>query len=346
MTNEIVQFNTDTGLEVRVTSQDVKQYLCPQASDKEIAMFLELCRAQRLNPWVKDCYLVKYGNQPASIITGKETFSKRAKANPNYRGFQAGVIYADPSGAVKEREGSAVFPGIGEQLLGGWCRVYVDGMEPVYNAVTLGEYSTGKALWLSKPATMIRKVAYVQCLREAFPDDFQGMYDAAEMGQSDYKQEQGAPIDVTQEARVIADPEPVSRTLDEAQYNAMLASLGGKVAEYAELCGKTPTEVYNALAHSKTLQGMGYSGDSGDALTAEQMQAAMQVVSGWISKTVAKAEAARVERAEAEAEPVKAEEKQPYPWEVSAAEHEAEQSALNGDAEAEAMAAYDAEAAS
>ena len=32
------------------------------------------------------------------------------------------------------------------------------------------------------PATMIRKVALVQALREAFPDRYQGLYDASEVG--------------------------------------------------------------------------------------------------------------------------------------------------------------------
>ena len=186
----IVKFKSDTGVDVQVTAQDVRSYICPRATDSEIAMFLELCKAQRLNPWIKDAYLVKYGDKPAQIITGKETFSKRAKANKAYKGFKAGVIVRTPNGGIEDREGSAYFPTIGETLLGGWCRVFVEGMEPVYNAVSFAEYSTGKSLWQTKPATMIRKVAYVQCLREAFPDDFQQMYDAAEMGHSDYKAEE------------------------------------------------------------------------------------------------------------------------------------------------------------
>lgn len=35
--------------------------------------------------------------------------------------------------------------------------------------------------WAKMPATMIRKVALVQALREAFPEDFQGMYAPEEM---------------------------------------------------------------------------------------------------------------------------------------------------------------------
>jgi hypothetical protein len=46
------------------------------------------------------------------------------------------------------------------------------------------EYNTGKSSWAKIPATMIRKVALVQALREAFPSDLGGCYDSAEMDQA------------------------------------------------------------------------------------------------------------------------------------------------------------------
>lgn len=70
-----------------------------------------------------------------------------------------------------------------ERLVGGWCEVLRDGWEKPFKAsVNLNEYNTGKSMWAKMPATMIRKVAIVQGLRDAFPDKFQGMYDQAEMG--------------------------------------------------------------------------------------------------------------------------------------------------------------------
>ncbi len=44
----------------RLTTETVKNYLGGQdASDQEILMFLELCKAQNLNPFIRDAYLVK-----------------------------------------------------------------------------------------------------------------------------------------------------------------------------------------------------------------------------------------------------------------------------------------------
>lgn len=276
---EIVQFKSDTGIDVVITPQDVKNTLCPAANDKEIAMFLELCRAQRLNPFIKDAYLVKYGSAPASIITGKEVFTKRANANKNYEGFEAGVTFI-ANGKVQHREGSAVYKEAGEVLVGGWCRVFVKGRKPFYDEVTLAEYSTGKSNWAKMPATMIRKVALVHCLREAFPDDFQGLYAAEEMGRvGEVEQGQNVPANaatapetIEAEAVVIEDA-PI--TQDQQQ------RLDALVHEFGEMRGQTPAAVYGAIGDSTTLQAAGYK--SG-AMTAQQAEAAMQLVEYWISK--------------------------------------------------------------
>jgi hypothetical protein len=47
--------------------------------------------------------------------------------------------------------------------------------------VKLSEYDTGKSLWNGKKATMIRKVALVHALREAFPSTFGALYDESEV---------------------------------------------------------------------------------------------------------------------------------------------------------------------
>ena len=47
--------------------------------------------------------------------------------------------------------------------------------------VSLDEYDQHRSLWKTKPATMIRKVALVQALREAYPGAYGGIYDSSEM---------------------------------------------------------------------------------------------------------------------------------------------------------------------
>lgn len=186
----LVKYEDAEGREVVLTREDIINTISsnPKITDKEIKLFIELARAQKLNPFTREIFITKYGDYPATFIVGKDVFTKRAQANPLFKGMQAGIIVQRGNG-VDQREGSATFSD--EMLLGGWCKVYVQGYDvPIYDSVSFNEYAARKsdgslnAMWASKPATMIRKVAIVHALREAFPSDFQGLYDQSEMGLS------------------------------------------------------------------------------------------------------------------------------------------------------------------
>ena len=166
-----------------LTADTVRNYLVSgngNVTDQEVVMFIELCKAQHLNPFIREAYLIKFGNSPANIVVGKDVFVKRAYRNPDYEGMRAGIVVVDKTGDVKEREGSLKAPG--ETLIGGWCEVYIKNKKhPIKSIVSLEEYSKAQSTWKSMPMVMIRKVAMVTALREAFPEDLQGMYDASEM---------------------------------------------------------------------------------------------------------------------------------------------------------------------
>ena len=168
--------------EVKMSLDDITNYLTNgngKITTKEAMMFLSLCRYQHLNPFIREAYIVKYGDNPATMIVGKDVLLKRAMRAEKFKGLQAGVIIVN-DGEFIEREGSFVLDG--EVLVGGWAKVYLKDYEaPFYSSVSLKEYSTGKSNWSSKPATMIRKVAMAQALREAFPEEMSALYDQAEM---------------------------------------------------------------------------------------------------------------------------------------------------------------------
>jgi phage recombination protein Bet len=163
-----------------LTPEIIKKYICDKATDQEIYFFIQLCKAQNLNPFLREAYLIKYGTAPATMVVGKETFTKRADRLPQYNGNKAGLIILSNQ-AISYREGA--FLQKGETLLGGWAEVFrKDRDHSTRIEVTLSEYEGKKAdgeinqQWRTKPATMIRKVALVQGLREAFPDEFASMY--------------------------------------------------------------------------------------------------------------------------------------------------------------------------
>ena len=200
--NEIAKFTDDSGLAVQVTPDDVRRYICENATEKEVGLFLQLCQSQRLNPFVKDAYLVKYGSAPASMITSYQVFNRRACKDPNYNGINSGVVVMR-DGEVIHKRGAACYKKAGEELIGGWAEVrFKDGRESAYAEVALDDYSTGKSNWAKMPGVMIEKCAKAAAWRLAFPDTFQGMYAAEEM-------DQAAPQQVPVEVRPAADLQPV-----------------------------------------------------------------------------------------------------------------------------------------
>lgn len=205
--NKIVEYEVN-GQMVKISPNIIKQYLVNgngAVSDQEVVMFLNLCKFQRLNPFLREAYLIKYGSQPATIVTSKEAMTKRAMRNPNYAGQQAGVVVVKEDGTLENRIGTIVLPN--ETLVGGWAKVFIKGYEqPEEITVSFNEYcqmKDGKPMsnWATKPATMIRKVALVQALREAFPEDLGGLYSSDEMGVDDAT----LPTEIIQEEMVEAE---------------------------------------------------------------------------------------------------------------------------------------------
>lgn len=184
MSNQIIKYQTMQG-EVELSPQIIKQYLvngdADKITDQEVHMFLELCKYRKLNPFLKEAYLIKFGNYPASLVISYDVFKQRAELNTHYKGYKAGIIVIDNKNELVYRVGALKLPN--EQVVGGWCEVYRDDYkEPARIEVAFDEYvgtkkdGTLNRQWAEKPAFMIRKVAIAQGLREAFPNDFDGLY--------------------------------------------------------------------------------------------------------------------------------------------------------------------------
>lgn len=206
------------GEEIKLSFNIVKNYLTRgngNVTQNDCVQFISLCKFNQLNPFLNEAYLVKFGTQPAQMIVSKDAFMKRAEASLEYDGFQAGIIVR------RKAEGTAV--GIdmdiegcflaGEDILvGGWAKVYrKDRKYPIVARVSLKEYDKKQSLWNEKPSTMIRKVALVQALREAFPAQLGAMYIAEERGVEDAQFEDVTPsTDITSEVNANANKDTVN----------------------------------------------------------------------------------------------------------------------------------------
>ena len=233
MSSEIIEFKDDAGMPVKFTSQDIRERLCPNATDSELALCVELCNRQHLNPFTQDVYLVKYGNAPASIITNYQVFNRRANKQPNYGGIDSGVVVLR-DGEVVKKKGSAVYKMIGEQLIGGWAEVkFTDGKIPAYAELALTDYSTGKSNWAKMPGVMIDKCAKAAAWRLAYPSEFRGMYVSEEMDQAQPQPREVAaeveapkPVDL-QPVRDLFKPFMAATALDSAGAMAAICAAVG-----------------------------------------------------------------------------------------------------------------------
>ena len=176
------------GEELALSPDIIRKYLVNgsgKVTDQEIMMFTALCKFQKLNPFLREAYLIKYSEKsPATLVTGKETFLKRAQKNPKYQGHKSG-IELDETG----------------RILFAWTEVYVEGyVVPIRYEAYWNEYvavkdewkdnkKTGRKIpntaWATKPRIMLMKCSLVGALREAFTEDFGGMYSPEEINTID-----------------------------------------------------------------------------------------------------------------------------------------------------------------
>lgn len=181
------------------TKTDVKEYICPGATDKEIVMFLNVANMFKLNPLKKEIYLVKYGNNPAQMLTGYEVYLKRAERSKKWDGFEVKTAGSTQGGDLR-----AI------------CTVWrKDWTHPLIHEAYFDEYAQYKKdgtlnkFWRTKPRTMIKKVAISQGFRLAFPDELGGIpYTEFDFDAKDVIDVKGEDIDMPTE-KAVSEPQKV-----------------------------------------------------------------------------------------------------------------------------------------
>lgn len=208
--NELTVEYEVEGQKIKLTPSIVQQYIVgtnAKITLQEFKLFTELCKVRKLNPFLREAYLIKYKEgTPAQLVVGKDAILKRAVLNPNYDGIESGIIIKKEDGTIEERQGT--FKLEEEELVGGWARVFrKDWTHPTYSSVSFNEVAqkTGQGQlnsnWANKGATMVEKVAKVRALRETFVEDLSGMYEAEEV-------EQDLPVETVEtQAEVVTQDE-------------------------------------------------------------------------------------------------------------------------------------------
>ena len=133
------------------------------ATESEFQMFLEFCKSTGLNPFKKEIWFIKTGSG-VQMMTGINGFLTIANNHPQFDGMTV---------KIDEQDG---------KLVSATCTVYrKDRKYPSEATVYYSEYAKNSPIWRTMPRMMLQKVAKSVALREAFPQELNGMYTQEEM---------------------------------------------------------------------------------------------------------------------------------------------------------------------
>jgi phage recombination protein Bet len=223
-------YQLQSGDEIAISPAMVRRYLVQGRSDlvtdQEIIFFMHMCKARRLNPFLRECWLIKYSpNDPAQIVESIHHKRAQARRHPDCRGWKVGIIYQDKNGEICESRHP--FLSDGARLMAGFFEAPIQGWDDVFrHEVSLQSVIKRKKdgsltqFWSEpKQPQMLMKVAESQGMSIVFPggagatmipEETQGM-EIQDSGQMDEPEEVGTEIyEVTPEA------EPVEQPADQA----------------------------------------------------------------------------------------------------------------------------------
>lgn len=193
---------------------EIKKIYGKDLTEGEFTTLCQIGQATGLNPFLREIWAVKYGNNPASIFIGRDGYRKAAQANPEYDYHLVDAVYANDDFRVEEAEVKHNYSVKDRgQLAGAYCIVKrKSSSKPLFTFVEIREYNTGRSVWKEKPATMIKKVAEAQGLRMSFQSMFAGTYDESEQWEEEAKIVRvNAETGEVQDDKALPNPKPVKK---------------------------------------------------------------------------------------------------------------------------------------
>ena len=181
-----VSYKTISGEQITLSFEIVREFMVTGkkelVTEQELFFFMGIAKAKGMNPLARDCYLVKFDQNPAAIIVAIDFCRARARAQADCRGWQKGVICLQKDGTLRYSAGLVLTD---ETLVGGWFEAQPTGWDvPFKLEVNLSGYAKNNAFWTKEKApTMIAKCAESQGLRALWPQALQGTLAAEEIGE-------------------------------------------------------------------------------------------------------------------------------------------------------------------
>lgn len=162
----------------------IRRTICPDATDDELALFVQRCKSTGLDPFTGQIYLVKRKGSPATMQTGIDGFRLVAQRTGERDGMDA------PQWCGKDGNFLPIWTG-SEPPVACSITVYRKGHSRGYPALAYWDfYAQTKAggelnyMWSKGGPHMLAKCAEALALREAFPNELSGLYTTDEMHQA------------------------------------------------------------------------------------------------------------------------------------------------------------------
>jgi phage recombination protein Bet len=159
--------------ERREVIEAIKQTVCRGATDAQLRMFLEVCKATGLNPFIKG--EIWFVPEKSIIMAGRDGYLRVANEHPAFDGMETHVERDERGVPIK-----AV------------CTVWrKDRNHPTVCEAYYSEYKKAGAVWQQYPSAMISKVAETLALKRSFA--INGVLTEEEIGHDEPAQEKPQP---------------------------------------------------------------------------------------------------------------------------------------------------------
>lgn len=147
----------------------IKNTVAKGATTDELNMFLYLSKQYGLDPFKREIWFTKYGNQ-TNIMTSRDGYLKYAQENPEFEGLISFVVHEGDTFEIDAAEYkiSHKFGAKRGRIIGAWSRCDRKGKKPFISYVDFAEYNQNNNIWKKYPSAMIQKVAEVFVLKRAF----------------------------------------------------------------------------------------------------------------------------------------------------------------------------------